>query len=410
MQCVALQRSARLDDFYRPDAFSLYVHVPFCLRRCRYCAFVSSVWRGLPEEAYLDALLNEMAATPVLLGKDYLRSLYFGGGTPSILSDAALGQIIDSLQKKFGTATEITLEANPEHLSLERAQAWRAMGVSRVSLGVQSFDPKMLRFFGRAHGVDEVFSGIACLRKGGFDEISLDLIYGGHLGDTPDEAVLRWGEELKTVCSLAPEHVSCYALSVEPGTPLFKLEQSGQEVVHSDDCLADMMAITPDGLGIEHYEISSYARDGHYSAHNLACWAGEPYLAFGPGAHGFHPQTGEFKRYGNIPDVDKYLSLLTKIDPAALALVDLTAIRDFVEVLSPEQHLAERLICAARTRFWWDPKVIADSIGAKGPNVIAAAEKACAQGLLEQEGTRFRTTEQGIVLNNRLDRLLFDAC
>lgn len=337
------------------------------------------------------------------MGNRRVLSIYLGGGTPTVLDDDSLAYIIDSVGS-VGDAAEVTLEANPEHVSPQRALAWKRMGVTRVSLGVQSFQDDMLRFLGRGHcGADGV-KAVEILADAGFDEISVDLIYGGKYDEAADEWYeAAWEADLALVRRLPVLHASCYELTLEPHTPLHTMAKI-RRVLCAEETLARMMSMAPQVLGMSRYEISNYARGGVVSAHNVSCWAGLPYLGVGVGAHSFMTDGEEISRRSNTVRTSLYMDAFSSLgaehfDPPV----------EFEEHLSVQMHLAERLICAARTRFDWSPGVIAAQLGGDITPYEKGIARAVSLGLLEKNGDSYRTTVQGIALNNKLDELLFDG-
>ncbi|MBQ9241943.1 MAG: radical SAM family heme chaperone HemW [Proteobacteria bacterium] len=390
-----------LEGLFPEDSFGIYVHVPFCVRRCRYCAFVSSVWRQVPSAEYAAALCREFDARYGAYGERRLLTLYFGGGTPTMLSDDALEGIVSHIVSCTGMPEEMTLEANPEHVTRERAARWKALGVTRISLGVQAFDSKMLAFLGRKHDGDEARNAVKTLLEAGFEEISIDLIYGG-LPEPADAAcaLARWRQELALARGCGAVHVSCYELTLEQNTPLWTLQKRGGQILCDEACLAEMMAVIPGVLSMAQYEVSNYARPGYFSAHNMSCWAGVPYLGLGPAAHSLAIEDGRISRRANSADVRRWLAAMS-----AGELPD----PEFVEALTPQTHLSERLMCAARTRLAWNPARIAEKLGTSAAPFLPALEKACAQGLLARAREGFCTTDDGMRLNNRIDALIFDG-
>jgi len=386
-----------LDAYYASDKFGVYIHVPFCVRRCRYCGFVSTVRREVPEKAYAASVLNEFGLRREAYSGLALRTLYVGGGTPSVLGDASLGEMLDGIRASCGEPEELTLEVNPEHVTFGRALGWRELGVTRVSLGVQSFDEATLRYLGRRHSAQVARDAVASILVAGIKEVSIDLIYGAHVASEPEEALAIWRRDLEQARDSGAVHVSCYALIVEPSTPLAAVASRGQCVVESDETQLEMMAMIPGVLGMRAYEVSNYGREGYVSAHNVSCWAGEPYLGLGVGAHSLCRRSGDFVRRANGSDLTRYLA-----DPTGGA--------EFEEVLSPGLHLGELLICAARTRFRWCPDAIARQRGADLTPYRPGLAKAEALGWITgtDDGV-YETTKTGIELNNRLDAVLFEG-
>jgi oxygen-independent coproporphyrinogen III oxidase len=272
---------------------ALYVHVPFCTRRCSYCDFAVQAGREPPVGAWLDAVAEELrlqsehAAWP---HRPVLDTLYVGGGTPSLLGVGAIPSLGDrlSLHVDWDPArVEWTCEANPESFTLPLATDWRTAGVNRISLGMQTFHEPTLRWMGRLHGSDGPPRAVAAARRAGFDNLSLDLIFG-----LPAELGRDWSADLDGVLALAPEHVSLYGLTAEPATPLGRGVAEGRVALADEDRYAEEYLLAHARLteaGFEHYEVSNFALPGFRSRHNQVYWSGAPYAALGPGAHGFAP-------------------------------------------------------------------------------------------------------------------------
>lgn len=362
---------------------------------------MSSVWRQVPSSEYAAALCREFDARYVAYGERRLLTLYFGGGTPTMLSDEALESVVSHIVSRAGVPEEMTLEANPEHVTCERAARWKAQGFTRISLGVQAFDTRMLAFLGRKHDGEAARKAVKTLLEAGFDEISIDLIYGG-LPEASDAAgaLARWRQELGIARACGAVHVSCYELTLEQNTPLWTLQKRGSQILCDEASLAEMMAVIPAELAMAQYEVSNYARPGYFSAHNMSCWAGVPYLGLGAAAHSLAIGEGRILRRANSADVRRWLAVMSAGEQPE---------PEFVEDLTPETHLAERLMCAARTRLTWNPARIAEKLGTSAAPFMPVLEKACAQGLLARACDGFSTTEDGMRLNNRLDALIFDG-
>jgi oxygen-independent coproporphyrinogen-3 oxidase len=264
----------------------LYAHVPFCARRCTYCDFAIAVRRVVPVDDYLAALGSELRLRWPAKGSWTLDTLYFGGGTPSRLGGDGIARAIDTVRAVASLApgAEVTLEANPEDVSLAAARAWRDAGVNRVSLGVQSFDDATLRWMHRVHDAERAERAVDELREAGIESFSIDLIFA-----LPDEAVGRsWEHDLERALQLEPPHVSLYGLTVEQHTPLGRalargaITEAGEDR-YERDFLAAHAAMA--GAGLDHYEVSNFGKPGLHSRHNSAYWQSVPYAGLGPGAH-----------------------------------------------------------------------------------------------------------------------------
>src|SRR4051812_31919857 len=266
----------------------VYVHVPFCARRCSYCDFAIAVRKAGPSDAYVSAVLGGWA----LWQSDEwwqeapgIPTIYIGGGTPYRLSPAGLGRLVERLDggRQVEPGAEIPLEANADDVTFESASAWRAAGVNRVSLGVQSFDPKVLSWMHRVHTVDQSFRAVEAVRAASIQELSIDLIFG-----LPRAQARDWSRDLDQAFSLHPEHVSLYGLTVEAHTPLGHWASRGEVMPVDDETyaaefLAAHAALI--GQGYEHYEVSNAGRPGHRAKHNSAYWQRAPFIGLGPSAH-----------------------------------------------------------------------------------------------------------------------------
>jgi putative oxygen-independent coproporphyrinogen III oxidase len=265
--------------------FGLYVHWPFCRAKCPYCDFNSHVAPQVDEERFARALLGEIDRSADELGPRRLASIFFGGGTPSLMAPATVGAVIERASARFAPADdlEITLEANPTSVEAERLAGFRMAGVNRVSLGVQALDDAALRFLGREHGAAEALAAVD-LAAPLFARFSFDLIYG-----RPGQTAEAWRAELDRALGHAGGHLSVYQLTIEPGTRFALLERSGALQMPDDDLQADLYEVTRDrleGAGLAAYEVSNHARPGEECRHNLVYWRSGEWLGVGPGAHG----------------------------------------------------------------------------------------------------------------------------
>ncbi|MBF0108526.1 MAG: radical SAM family heme chaperone HemW [Magnetococcales bacterium] len=270
------------------QSLAIYVHVPFCRIKCHYCAYHSVTHCATDSEAWFQGLLRDLdfQARAMNTRERRVTSIFLGGGTPSILSPRLIGGILEHIVScwSLDRNVEITLEANPESTDLSKLSEWRACGVNRLSLGVQAFDDHRLDVLGRPHSVHQARTTFAAARRAGFDNINLDLIHG-----SPGHTLDLWRDELDCAMNLEPEHLSCYALSVEPGTFLDRKLQDGRWVLPDAETAADLYLETLQILGSrgwERYEISNHARNRRYCRHNLEIWRSGDYLGAGPAAHG----------------------------------------------------------------------------------------------------------------------------
>jgi len=264
---------------------ALYVHWPFCLAKCPYCDFNSHVRDAIPQARFAAALRAELAWEAARLGRRALGSIFFGGGTPSLMDPATAGLLIADARRLFDAAPdiEITLEANPTSVEAGRLAAFRDAGVNRASLGVQSLDPAALRMLGRQHSAEQAIAALELARRI-FPRLSFDLITA-----RPGQTVAAWRHELARALDLAADHLSLYQLTIEPGTAFEALQRRGEIVLPDPDTAAELYSATAEaasGYGLLPYEVSNYAQPGAESRHNLAYWRYTDYAGIGPGAHG----------------------------------------------------------------------------------------------------------------------------
>jgi putative oxygen-independent coproporphyrinogen III oxidase len=267
------------------DPIALYIHWPFCLAKCPYCDFNSHVRDRLPQRRFRDALRAELAWEAARLGPRPLASVFFGGGTPSLMEAETVAELLADAARLFPPEPdlEITLEANPTSVEAARLTAFRQAGVNRLSLGVQSLDPVALHRLGRQHSPTQALAALETARAI-FPRLSFDLIYA-----RPDQAISAWRDELRTALALAADHLSLYQLTIEPGTAFEALHRRGELVLPDGDTAAEMYEATTEEaarFGLLPYEVSNYARPSAESRHNLAYWRYRDYAGIGPGAHG----------------------------------------------------------------------------------------------------------------------------
>jgi len=329
----------------------VYIHVPFCARRCSYCDFAIAVRREVPSAAYTQAILTEWTLwleDPVWDESPVIETIYFGGGTPSRVSPESIAQLLDRLthHRPRAADAEITLEANPDDVTLPAAASWRAAGVNRISLGVQSFDPAVLQWMHRVHTAEQVPAAVEALRCAGFQDLSLDLIFG-----LPGDLARDWQTDLDRAFGLEPEHLSLYGLTVEPHTVLGHRAGRGELTPVDEERYAAEFLTAHQALsarGYEHYEVSNAALPGHHARHNSAYWRRAPFIGLGPSAHsGF----GRERRW-NIREWAEYERALQsggsplagreELDQSAIRLEELyLGLRTRNGV--PEQHIPSAL-------------------------------------------------------------------
>ena len=281
----------------------IYIHIPFCKTRCIYCNFYSTT-RGEYVDRYVRALCSEMQMRCGEDGSNDVKTIYIGGGTPSQLSDHNLELMFITLDRLFGISQceEITIEANPDDLTDEYVSMLRTLPVDRISMGVQTFNDRKLHFLNRRHDAAEAIAAVERCRKAGFDNISIDLIYG-----LPGETTVEWQNDLRTAIALGVEHLSAYSLTYEEGTPIYNMvSRHDIEPVDEEVSLAFFGMLRDELIdaGYEHYEISNFCKPGHQAVHNSSYWHGVPYLGLGAAAHSYN---GSTRREWNVASLTKYV-------------------------------------------------------------------------------------------------------
>ena len=330
----------------------LYIHVPFCIKKCRYCDFYSKTDFSLIPD-YVTALVREIqlrSQCNELQSKGNAATVYFGGGTPSLLEPRHIEAVLKALDNAYGLCrqTEITLEANPGTLNEGHLKSFQAMGINRVSLGVQSLDPEQLCLLGRIHSADDAAHAVEKVRAAGIDNISLDLIYGLP-GQTGDHLI----QEIDALLDLKPAHLSCYMLTLEPGTALESMHERGAFLPMAQSDQVDLFFKAAQYLkdrGWDHYEVSNFARRTSLrSRHNRAYWQMVPYHGFGPAAHSYAVNADTdslavYKRFWNAPDLNGYIRKLKAGEPPASGSESLTL----------EQRQMEYVMVGLRTSMGLD--------------------------------------------------------
>lgn len=352
----------------------LYVHIPFCARRCPYCDFAVHVGAGTGFVAdYLNALQDELLAQ-LRFHRGTIRTIFFGGGTPTMLSSQALAGLLQLVKDNAHVLSdaEISIEANPEDLNETQLASLREVGFNRISMGAQSFDDLALRKLGRRHTHTHIEYSFRACRRAGFSNISLDLMYG-----LPDQSRASWQETLMRALELEPEHLSCYSLTIEANTPFARRVQEGSLIPLDDGAQADLMQDAVDATqsaGLSRYETSNYARVGAESRHNMNYWRGGDYLAAGCGAHGH--QAGH--RWWNERDASKYVSRM-KADQSA---------REGEEFLTPLQRLTEIVMLGLRLREGFDLDEVSRRLEVNAYRVLNAGLRDLeAQKMLRLDGS-----------------------
>jgi oxygen-independent coproporphyrinogen-3 oxidase len=357
----------------------IYLHIPFCRQACSYCDFYF-VTKTDRMSDYADALCTEIRSSSF---EEPIRTIYFGGGTPSRLPIPDLARIFAALHARFDISTveEITLEANPDDVSAAYLAELKSLGVTRLSMGVQSFSEERLRFMNRAHNADEAKTCLRLLNEAGFSTWTADLIYGN-----PGQSIDDLKTDIDTLLSFDPPHISAYALTIEPRTRLGKQRDLGNLTDVDDAIVAAHMDVVAQRLsdaGLARYEVSNFAKPGHESKHNARYWTHTPYLGLGPAAHSFDGA----RRWSNVRDLAAYVA------SGGLAVaVDL-------ETLTATQMAEERLMMGLRTREGVTRTELRErygyGLGAGQEGVIRTMQ---AQGWMEVDSERLRLTESGYAL------------
>jgi oxygen-independent coproporphyrinogen III oxidase len=377
---------------------SAYVHIPFCTVKCGYCDFNAYAGMDALKGRYRDALLAEVASCePLLEGRDIV-SVGFGGGTPGEVPPGDIIAVIDALREAtpFSEAAEVTLEANPGTSTEANAAALRAGGVTRLSLGAQTFDAERLAFLDRIHSPQAIGASIRAARAAGFDNVNLDLMYG-----LPGESLDDWRSDLEQALALETDHLSLYALGVEEGTPLHRRVEAGEVEVPGPELVADMYDLACEMLaeaGFEHYEISNWARPEKRSRHNQAYWTDRDYLGIGAGAHGYV----DGSRYENVAHPRAYIdAALGGVPGATIAeryvLDEATRMSDWVSL---RLRLLEGFPLAEFEAKFGQP------LDTVAPGWVNQGETA---GVLVRSGDQLRLTQRGLLLHGELSVRMLDT-
>ena len=376
-----------------PDRCTLYVHFPYCVTRCSYCDFNTYVVEDVPVERYARAVLREGDARAPAYGAWPLASIYFGGGTPSLWGARAVGAVIEAAARWFPErdALEVTLECNPGEATPELLAAYRAAGVNRLSLGVQSLDDAILRAIDRRHDADRALAALRDALAAGFDSVSADLMFG-----LPGQTMARWTQDLVTLAETGVPHLSVYHLTLEPGTAMTREVQAGRVVLPDEDLQADMWdALEPtlSPYGLQAYEVSNFAWPGHESRHNTSYWLGRPYLGLGAGAHSllvpgdFSAPGAAAERTSNRRHHSAYVS---EIEERGTAVAER-------EPIDRELHLRERLFTGLRLKEGIALDALQRDVGLDPlAEHGAVIRKLIDEGLVTLREERLALTERGL--------------
>lgn len=365
-------------------SLELYVHIPFCIKKCDYCDFLSGPADDRSQEAYVHALLKEMDAVQIQAERP-VTSIFVGGGTPSVLSPTLMGQIFEKLNRKFTIApdAEITMEANPGTLSAKKLCAYKAMGINRLSLGLQSPDDRELKILGRIHNYQQFLESFSLAREAGFSNINVDLMCA-----IPGQTYQRWMENLTTVARLAPEHISAYSLIVEEGTPFARrpldLPDEDTEYRMYEDTMPFLAR-----YGYEQYEISNYAKTGKACRHNIGYWTRTDYLGLGLGAASLMGN----RRFFNTRSMAEYLQNSCLPEKC----------RQDCETLTKEDAMAEFMFLGLRMTKGISKKDFRETFACSVESIYGSVlEKYKNMSLLMEKDGRIFLSREGIHVSNQI--------
>lgn len=372
----------------------LYLHVPFCKQACHYCNFHFSTSLKYRDEM-VSAMIRELELRKAYLGGQVLNSIYFGGGTSSILPVKSLEEIFRAIHTHFSVASdaEITLEANPDDIRVPMLREWIKLGVNRLSIGIQSFRDDELKFMNRAHSGSEAILAVDRARAAGFEDLTIDLIYGIPISDTA-----RWIQNLDQALTFRVPHISAYCLTIEQGTAFGNWVKKGKLQEAPDEVASEQFLIAVDTLGAagyEHYEISNYALPGRRAKHNSAYWAGVPYLGIGPAAHSFNGESRQWNLAHNM----KYIrSVQAHTGAEAMPVWCET------EILSEADKHNEYLMTRLRT----SGGVVPDELSAAyRQNFLESVQKYVNQGYIIKEGAAYKLSRSGKLMADAISGELF---
>lgn len=379
---------------------SIYVHIPFCVRKCLYCDFLSAPASEETMEAYVSCLCREIASTGRSCQDYEVQTVFFGGGTPSILKKEQICRILETLRRAFPVArdAEITIEVNPGTVDADSLAAYHAAGINRLSIGVQSLQEEELRALGRIHSADDFFRTYCAAVKSGFNNINVDL-----MSAIPKQTVESYQDTLRQLLAMdrPPAHISAYSLIIEEGTPFYE----NTPVLPDEEMDRALYKITNDILkeaGYHRYEISNYARDGFECRHNRVYWERGEYLGFGIGAASLMRET----RFSNIRDLHTYMRLFSEEQSEETV----RQLRQEVSHLTVQEQMEEFMFLGLRLTEGVSEKRFFKTFGQELTDVYPGiAEKLIREGLLVQEGDRLKLTEFGLDVSNRvMAEFLFD--
>jgi len=362
------------------NELSLYFHIPFCTKKCSYCHFYVIPDKEPFKKQLLEGLKLEWERVlPELLGKDII-TIYFGGGTPSLIGPEAIATILSWVYASFPKAAEVTLEANPENMSIELMKAYADAGINRVSIGIQTLDNQILKMLGRLHSGEKAIEAVYQTIEGGINNITIDLMY-----DLPNQTVTTWENTLSRVVELPITHLSLYNLTIEPHTTFYKQQESLKKIIPNEDDSLRMyeMAIEILSSKLEQYEISAFAKPGLHSRHNVGYWVGRPFWGFGPSAFSYFAN----KRFRNVANLSKYhKALLAGESPI-----------DYSEELEPLSRLRELLAINLRLMKGVDLNSFQTKHGVLDVLTLKSIETLLDQELLVQDQHTLKLSKRGVL-------------
>ena len=371
----------------------IYIHIPFCKTRCIYCDFYSTTRSELKSQ-YIRALCRELTERKEYLKGEAVETIYFGGGTPSQLSEEDFKEVFKTIEQVYGMreATEITLEANPDDLTEEYIGMLHTLPFNRISMGIQTFDDATLHLLNRRHNATQAIEAVKRCRQAGFQNISIDLIYG-----LPGETEQRWAQDLQQAVSLDVEHISAYHLIYEEGTPLYKmLQQHSVSQVDEDSSLNFFSTLidTLSAAGYEHYEISNFCKPGMYSRHNTSYWQGICYLGCGPSSRSFNGDSREW----NVASLNQYLSSIEQGQR-----------QHETEQLNTQTRYNEYIITGLRTMWGISTEALKKKFGDRlWKYCLEQAKPYLGNGKLELHNDRLKLTREGIFISDGIMSDLLD--
>ena len=384
----------------------IYIHIPFCRQACHYCNFHFSTSLKL-QNGFLDALLKEIALRSNYIGDEQVETIYFGGGTPSLLPKFHLELIMNAISKTFSVSSnaEVTFEANPDDIHKVSLQDWKQAGINRLSIGVQSFFEEDLLWMNRAHTAAEAAICIRLAQEAGFDNMSIDLIYG-----TPGLTDDKWEQNMQTAADLGIPHLSCYALTVETGTPLYAMTRKKKVQAVSNEDQARQFLLMSDffqSKGYAHYEISNLCLPGKKSVHNSSYWNGAKYLGLGPSAHSFNGHS----RQWNISNNAVYIQLLNSPGTAAFSgLPENIPVLAEIETLSETQRFNEYIMTALRKMEGVDIDFTKNQFSAKyAEELLTGSRKYVQQRWIENIPGKLILTREGKLFADQIASELFSV-